>query len=81
VWVAARRCHVALGCRHYSLFDFRIDPDGRPWFLEAGLYCSFAPTSVIAVMAAAVGMDVPDLFETSLAELEREDAPCLSTPV
>ena len=36
------RCHVALGCRHYSLFDFRIDPDGDPWFLEAGLYCSFS---------------------------------------
>ncbi len=31
----ARPCHVALGCRHHSLFDFRIDPDGRPWFLEA----------------------------------------------
>ena len=39
---AARRCHLALGCRHYSLFDFRIDPAGRPWFLEAGLYCSFS---------------------------------------
>ena len=51
VWEAARRCHVALGCRHYSLFDFRIDPDGRPWFLEAGLYCSYSPGSVIAVMA------------------------------
>jgi D-alanine-D-alanine ligase len=81
VWAAARRCHVALGCRHYSLFDFRIDPDGRPWFLEAGLYCSFAPTSVIAVMAAAVGLDVADLFATSLAELEREDARCSSTPL
>ena len=29
VWDAARRCHAALGSRHYSLFDFRIDPDGR----------------------------------------------------
>ena len=45
VWEAARRCHVALGCRHYSLFDFRIDPDGRPWFLEAGLYCSYSPAA------------------------------------
>jgi D-alanine-D-alanine ligase len=47
VWEAARQCHSALGCRDYSLFDFRIDPDGQPWFLEAGLYCSFARTSVI----------------------------------
>ncbi|MGB3353241.1 MAG: D-alanine--D-alanine ligase [Mycobacterium sp.] len=79
VWAAARQCHIALGCRHYSLFDFRIDPDGRPWFLEAGLYCSFAPSSVIAVMAAATGMGVADLFEQVLAELGRE-TPCLTSP-
>ena len=79
VWAAARQCHIALGCRHYSLFDFRIDPDGRPWFLEAGLYCSFAPSSVVAVMAAATGMGVADLFELVLAELGRE-TPCLTSP-
>ena len=56
VWAAARRCYRALGCRHYGLFDFRLDPDGRPWFLEAGLYCSFARTSVVAAMAAAAGI-------------------------
>ncbi|RZT87151.1 D-alanine-D-alanine ligase [Pseudonocardia sediminis] len=62
VWDAAKKCHVALGCRHYSLFDFRIDPTGTPWFLEAGLYCSFARTSVVAVMADAAGTQVRDLF-------------------
>ncbi|MGL5910900.1 MAG: D-alanine--D-alanine ligase family protein [Phycicoccus sp.] len=62
VAAAARRCHLALGCRHYSLFDFRIDPAGRVYFLEAGLYCSFAPSSVVAVMAAAAGIPVRDLF-------------------
>lgn len=80
VWAAARRCHRALGCHHYSLFDFRIDPDGKPWFLEAGPYCSFAPTSVIAVMAAASGMDLADLFAGQLREAGFEGAPCLSTP-
>jgi D-alanine-D-alanine ligase len=69
VWAAARRCHRALGCRDYSLFDFRIDPAGEPWFLEAGLYCSFAPSSVVATMAAAAGTDLGQLFEESLAEL------------
>jgi len=77
VWAEARRCHVALGCRHYSLFDFRIDQDGRPWFLEAGLYCSYAPGSVIAVMASAIGVSVPELFQIGLTELKREGAPCL----
>ena len=79
VWEAARRCHVALGCRHYSLFDFRIDPEGRPWFLEAGLYCSFAPTSVIAAMAAARGMDVTQLFDSALDELGVRGSRWLST--
>ena len=71
VWEAARRCHTALGCRHYSLFDFRIDPAGRPWFLEAGLYCSFARTSVVTVMAAAAGIDLPDLFHGALTDALR----------
>ena len=79
VWAEARRCHVALGCRHYSLFDFRIDRDGRPWFLEAGLYCSYAPGSVIAVMASAIGLSLPELFEIGLSEMKREGAPCLTS--
>jgi D-alanine-D-alanine ligase len=62
VHAAARCCHAALGCRDYGLFDFRIDPDGRPWFLEAGPYCSFSPQSVVATMAAAGGIALPDLF-------------------
>ena len=74
VWDVACLAHTALGCRHYSLFDFRIDPNGEPWFLEAGLYCSFAPTSVIAVMAAAAGIPVQQLFADTVAELDRERA-------
>jgi D-alanine-D-alanine ligase len=66
VWEAAKKCHLALGCRHYSLFDFRIDPSGQPWFLEAGLYCSFASKSVIAMMAAAADIPVEKLFHIAL---------------
>lgn len=68
VWAAALACHDALGARHYSLFDFRVDADGEPWFLEAGPYCSYAPTSVVAVMAAAAGIDLPDLFAAGLRQ-------------
>ena len=66
VWDAARRCHVALGCRDYSLFDFRGHPAGRPFFLEAGLYCSFAEQSVISTMARAGGVDTRTLFERAV---------------
>ena len=77
VWEVARRCHVALGCRHYSLFDFRIDPSGQPWFLEAGLYCSFAQKSVIAVMAKAAGIPLDDLFATAI----RESTTAITRPI
>jgi D-alanine-D-alanine ligase len=50
------KSHRALGCRDYSLYDVRIDPDGEPYFLEACLYCSFAPKSVIIAMSAAKGV-------------------------
>jgi D-alanine-D-alanine ligase len=66
VWDAAKKCHIALGCRHYSLFDFRIDPSGQPWFLEAGLYCSFAQKSVISMMAKASGIPLEKLFQMAL---------------
>ena len=64
----AKKCHQALGCRHYSLFDFRIDPQGQPWFLEAGLYCSFSPKSVIASMARASGIALDELLMTAINE-------------
>ncbi|MDZ8239000.1 MAG: ATP-grasp domain-containing protein [Nostoc sp. ChiQUE01a] len=64
----AKKCHQALGCRHYSLFDFRIDPQGQPWFLEAGLYCSFAPKSVISSMAKTTGISINELLMTAINE-------------
>lgn len=68
VWAMARKCHIALGCRHYSLFDFRIDPQGEPWFLEAGLYCSFAKTSVLSAMIQGTGVSLEDFFQAMLKE-------------
>jgi D-alanine-D-alanine ligase len=68
VWGAAMTCHRALSCRHYSLFDFRIDPAGQPWFLEAGLYCSFARKSVISTMASAAGIALDELFRAAVEE-------------
>ena len=65
VWEAARLCHTALGCEQYSLFDFRLDPQGRAWFLEAGLYCSFSPKSVLATMMAAAGTPLSSFFNAA----------------
>ncbi|SDF71458.1 D-alanine--D-alanine ligase family protein [Klenkia brasiliensis] len=64
---AALACHTAMGCRDYSLFDFRVDPDGVPWFLEAGLYNSFARQSVVPTMARAAGIELPELLDAAVA--------------
>lgn len=64
---AALTAYAALGCRHHGLFDLRVDPAGRPHLLEASLYCSFAPTSVVVTMARAAGVGLVDLFRTSAA--------------
>lgn len=71
----AKKCHVALGCRHYSLFDFRIDPQGQPWFLEAGLYCSFAETSVLSAMVKAIGIPLDQFFSSMLQSAQEKRSP------
>ena len=78
---AAKICHQSLGCRDYSLFDFRIDCEGRPWFLEAGLYCSFSPNSILVAMAEASGISLKTLFDDLTEQaMKRKHGP-LELPV
>ena len=63
----ARAAYRALGCRHYGLFDVRIDPAGRPFFLEASLYCSYAEQSVLVAMGRAAGLDAAAMFAAGVA--------------
>jgi len=57
------RSHKALGCRDYSLYDVRVDPQGEPFFIEACLYCSFAPKSVIVAMGAPASLEQKFIYE------------------
>lgn len=68
---ASRRCFDAFQCRDYGLFDFRIDPDGKAFFLEAGLYCSFAPNSIISMMVAATGEPLVEFYESMVGQAIR----------
>lgn len=52
-----KTAHKALNCKHYSLFDLRIDEDEQPYVLEACLFCSFSPLSVIPAMAQHCGRE------------------------
>jgi len=60
--VAAKRAHVALGCRDYSLYDFRVHGEtNEPYMLEAGLFWSFGKISMISRMLQADGQNLEDL--------------------
>merc|ERR1712217_662425 len=72
---AVKKAHRTLKCRHYSLFDIRLNEEGFPKILEACLFCSFSPLSVIPAMAAHAGRDDlrhPNLFHSLLERVTKE---------
>jgi len=70
-----KRAHRALNCRHYSLYDIRINAEEEPFILEACLFCSFSPVSVIPSMAEQAGREDlkhPKLFHSFLERTVKE---------
>lgn len=61
---ASKRAHKALRCRDFSIFDFRVDPEGEVYMLECQPVCSFARQSVIVSMALKTS--VPELQHPTL---------------
>merc|ERR1711963_630046 len=67
--VMVKEAHRVLKCRYYSLYDLRIDANEQPYILEAALFCSFSPLSVIPSMAQHAGREDlrhPNLFHNLL---------------
>jgi D-alanine-D-alanine ligase len=59
---AAKKAHVALGCRDYSLYDFRVHAEtNEPYLLEANLFWSFNKISMISRMLLADGQSLEDV--------------------
>ena len=59
----AQRAFAALKLRGYARIDFRLDPSGQPWCLEANTLPGMTPTSLIPQAAAAAGVLFPELCE------------------
>ena len=57
----ALRAHQALKLRDYSRVDFRLDPEGGIWCLEANTLPGMTAQSLLPKAAAAVGMSFPEL--------------------
>ena len=59
----AKKAFAALKLGGYARIDFRLDPEGQPWCLEANTLPGMTPTSLIPQAAAAAGVLFPDLCE------------------
>merc|ERR1711972_198276 len=73
--MGVKEAHRVLKCRHYSLYDLRIDAGEQPYILEAALFCSFSPLSVIPSMAQHAGREDlkhPNLFHSLLERAAAE---------
>lgn len=64
---ASRRIWHELGCRDLARTDFRLDADGRAWFLEINTMPGFTSHSLVPMAARAIGLEMPALC-ASLAE-------------
>ncbi len=60
---AARECFAALGCRDVARIDFRMDADGRLFFIETNPLPGLAPGwSDLVLIAQAAGIDYRGLI-------------------
>lgn len=59
----ALKAFRALKLKGCARIDFRLDPEGRPWCLEANTLPGMTPTSLIPQAAIAAGVLFPDLCE------------------
>ena len=68
----AMNIHEALGCRHYSRVDFRINDNGEYYFLEINTLPGMTSTSLLPKAAKAAGLDFIDLIQTiiNMAKME-----------
>ena len=58
----ALRLYDKLLCRDFARLDFRVDGEGRPWFLEINPLPTFAPDGTFAIIAELMGRSYPDFL-------------------
>ena len=63
IQLQSRRAFLELDLQDFGLFDFRVDLEGNPFFLECNLSCSFGSQSVLNVIAKNSGFTDESLFD------------------
>ena len=59
---AALTIFEAVGCRDMARIDFRVDNDGRLWFLEINPLPSFDPDGTFGLLAESMGLGYAQLI-------------------
>ncbi len=68
VLASSKRAFAALGLSIYTRFDFRLDPKGRHYLLEANTLPGMTATSLVPKAAAAVGISYTELCDRIVRE-------------
>ncbi len=68
IQTSAVKIHKLFSCRHYSRVDFRLDENGKAWFLEVNTLPGMTETSLVPKAAKASGMRFPELIQTIINE-------------
>ena len=59
----ALKIYKTIGCRHYARVDFRLNKDGKHYFLEINTLPGFTPISMYPKLWAASGLDYSTLID------------------
>ncbi|MCI0453270.1 MAG: D-alanine--D-alanine ligase [Candidatus Latescibacteria bacterium] len=68
VLASSKRAFAALGLSIYTRFDYRLDPQGRHYLLEANTLPGMTATSLVPKAAAAVGISYTELCDRIVRE-------------
>jgi D-alanine-D-alanine ligase len=66
-----------LGCRDFARLDFRVSPDGVPYFLEINPLPGLGTYSDLVIMTKKLGWTHQGLIQTVLEAALKRDSPCV----
>lgn len=67
-----------LGCRDFARIDFRVGPDGTPYFLEINPLPGLGTYSDLVIMARKLGWTHPGLIQAVFEAALRRYSPCVA---
>jgi len=76
--LASLKVFKVLGCRDFARLDFRVSPDGVPYFLEINPLPGLGSYSDLVIMAQKLGWTHQGLIQTVLEAALKRYSPCVA---